>query len=200
MNMIYLQCVILFSCSTLVRIKELRIMTPCLLENIYWHPILRGVTSLKTWFFTFRTHILHYFSIERKVTVSVLFCSRCLIHPPEWSPAVMTLWQRWMAVVGLQDEGEEADDSGGGWGVDAVEGRETYHWFSRCWSSVKSAGRNVLPFLDTSRLQNRWLWWESQRWKRKSHLEWKTFKIAWTRRESYLWKLQFPEPIHRVSN
>jgi len=51
-----------------------------------------------------------------------------------------------MAVVGLQDEGEEADDSGGGgWGVDAVEGGETCHWFSRFRSPVKGIGRNVLP-------------------------------------------------------
>jgi len=61
-----------------------------------------------------------------------------------------------MAVVGLQDEGEETDDSAGGWGVDAVEGGETYRWFSRFRSPVKGIDRNVLPYLGTSRLQNVW--------------------------------------------
>ena len=59
-----------------------------------------------------------------------------------------------MAVVGLQDEGEEADDSGGGWGVDAVEGGETCPWLTRSLSQVKGIGRNVPPYLGTSRLQN----------------------------------------------
>jgi hypothetical protein len=31
------------------------------------------------------------------------------------------------SAVGSQDEGEEADDRGGGWGADGVEGSETYH-------------------------------------------------------------------------
>ena len=151
-----------------MRIKDLQIMTPCLLTSIYWRPIRRGVTWLKSWFFTCHTPNLHHFSTQLKVTVSVFFSSRCLIHPPEWSPAIMTLWQSWMAVVGLQDEGEETDDSGGGWGVDAVEGGETYRWFSRFRSPVKGIDRNVLPYLGTSRLQNVWFRWQSEQWTRVS--------------------------------